>query len=119
MTPQEEIKDAFYTTGKMIRIKINELCDTNKHLSAKELQDAYDILNKYFDNDFKNPYEKLEIDDDGEKLGSCPVYFKGRRELIMRTVFVKNNKYYVRWYGNFIEVEKNPIDGEFRTVETY
>ena len=37
----------------------------------------------------------------------------------MRTVFVENNKYYVRWFGNFIEVEKNPTDGEFRTVETY
>lgn len=119
MTPQEEIKDAFRTTGKMIRIKINELCDTNKHLSAKELQDAYDVLNKYFDNQLMNPIERQEHEKGKVQLGAFPVYFKGRRELIMRTVFVENNKYYVRWFGNFIEVEKNPTDGEFRTVETY
>lgn len=118
MTPQEEIKDAFRTTGKMIRAKIDELCNTNKHLSAKELQDAYDVLNKHFGDAFKNPYEKLETNDDGEKLGSYPVYFTGSRESHSRIVFRKNGKCYVRWYGNFIEVIRG-AGSEYKTVENY
>ena len=46
MTPQEEITDAFQTVGIMIGAKLDELCNANKHLSAKELKSAYDIINK-------------------------------------------------------------------------
>lgn len=119
MTPQEEITDAFQTVGIMIRAKMDELCNTNKYLSAKELQNAYDVLNKYFDNQLMNPIERQEHEEGKIQYGAYPVYFIGSRQLVMRTVYTENNKYYVRWFGNFIEVERNPRDGNFKTIGTY
>ena len=47
---EKEIEDAFKTVGIIVRAKINRLCNDKKFTEAKEIQQAYDIINKYFDN---------------------------------------------------------------------
>lgn len=47
---EKEIEDAFKTVGIIVRAKINRLCNDKKFTEAEEIQQAYDIINKYFDN---------------------------------------------------------------------
>lgn len=47
---EKEIEDAFLTVGIMIRAKVNELCNEHKFEDAQEILDAYEVLNKYFDD---------------------------------------------------------------------
>lgn len=47
---EKEIEDAFLTVGIMIRAKVNELCNEYKFDNAQEILDAYEVLNKYFDD---------------------------------------------------------------------
>lgn len=47
---EKEIEDAFKTVGIIVRAKINRLCNDKKFDEAKEIQKAYDIINKYFDS---------------------------------------------------------------------
>ena len=55
---------------------------------------------------------------DMAKLGVYPIYFIGSRITVNRVVFTDNQKFFVRWYGNLIEVERG-MGGYFQTVETY
>lgn len=50
MTTKDEIEDAFQTMGIIIRAKINDLCNQGKFNEAEEIQEAYDTINKHFDN---------------------------------------------------------------------
>ena len=50
MNPKEEIDDAFQTIGIIIRAKINDLCNQERFSEAEEIQEAYDKINKHFDN---------------------------------------------------------------------
>lgn len=34
------------------------------------------------------------------------VYFTGSRRHYVRTVYAENDKFFVKWYGEFIEVKK-------------
>lgn len=47
---KKEIEDAFLTVGIMIRAKVNELCNEHKFEDAQKILDAYEVLNKYFDD---------------------------------------------------------------------
>ena len=52
------------------------------------------------------------------KMGVYSVYFIGSRITVNRVIFTDNQKFYVRWYGNLIEVKRG-TGGYFQTVETY
>lgn len=45
-----EVEDAFQTAGIIIRAKINDLCNQERFSEAEEIQEAYDKINKHFDN---------------------------------------------------------------------
>jgi hypothetical protein len=45
-----EVEDAFKTAGIIIRAKINDLCNQKRFSEAEEIQEAYDKINKHFDN---------------------------------------------------------------------
>ena len=47
---KNEIKDAFQVVGIIVRAKINRLCNDKNFIEAEEIQQAYNIINKYFDN---------------------------------------------------------------------
>lgn len=59
-TVNKETDDAFQTVGILVRAKIELLCNAGKFEEAKELQLAYDVINKHFDNklDFKTGDKK-------------------------------------------------------------
>jgi len=63
MTTKDEIEDAFQTVGIIIRAKINDLCNQRKFNEAEEIQEAYDTINKHFDNKLtcKSDYEVWEV----------------------------------------------------------
>lgn len=52
---RQETDDAFQTVGTEIRARVNVLCNEAKFDDAKELDNAYNVINKYFGNklDFK------------------------------------------------------------------
>lgn len=51
----KQTDDAFQTIGILVRAKIELLCNAGKFEEAKEIENAYDVINKHFDNklDFK------------------------------------------------------------------
>ena len=46
------------------------------------------------------------------------VWFKGSRKHIKRTIYKDNGKYFVKWYGEYIEVVDTHTTG-FETVLDY
>jgi hypothetical protein len=50
MTPQEEIIDAFKTVGIIIRAKIERFCNEGRFNQAKELEEAYNVVNNNFND---------------------------------------------------------------------
>ena len=50
MNPKDEIKDAFITVGIELRAKMGELSNARQIKEAREIEKAYEIINKYFDD---------------------------------------------------------------------
>ena len=50
MKPKDEIQEAFLTVGIVVRARIEELCNKHKWQDAEEIQEAYNCINKYFDD---------------------------------------------------------------------
>lgn len=46
------------------------------------------------------------------------IYFRGSKETHRRTVFEEDGKYYVKWYGQMVEVVKGQFQ-VWRTKEEY
>lgn len=53
-----------------------------------------------------------------KNLGSYPVYLIGSRRTVKRVVLDNNGKYFIKWYGQLIEVVRG-FSGYFRSVEEY
>lgn len=53
----------------------------------------------------------------------CLVWFKGSRRKIERTVYTDGQKYFVKWYGEYIEVinldNVNNVTDRWVTVDEY
>ena len=54
-----------------------------------------------------------------ENRGDSPVYFTGSRRTYSRCIWRDNEtgKEYVRWYGEYVEVERGLVGGYYNTVE--
>ena len=52
------------------------------------------------------------------RVGTHKIYLTGSRKFIERCVVTDGTKYFIKWYGNMIEV-KLGFSGYFRTVEAY
>ena len=46
------------------------------------------------------------------------IYFRGSMETHRRTVFEEDGRYWVKWYGQMVEVEQGRF-GVWRTKEAY
>jgi len=51
------------------------------------------------------------------RFTSDRIYLTGSRKTIQRVVFTENNLYFIKWYGQYIQVEKCATG--FCTVEKY
>jgi hypothetical protein len=51
------------------------------------------------------------------KLGNFPIYFTGSQTTINRVIYNDGKTFYIKWYGNFIEVEnRNGIEAALARV---
>lgn len=50
-------------------------------------------------------------------LGTYTVRLTGSKKNIKRTVYTDGNRFFIKWYGNMIEVRRETND--FYTVEAY
>lgn len=62
MNPKDEIKDAFITVGIELRAKMEELSNARQIKEAKEIEKAYEIINKYFDDALMWPWPEPNKD---------------------------------------------------------
>ena len=46
------------------------------------------------------------------------IYFTGSKEAHRRTIFEEDGRFYVKWYGQMVEVEQGRF-GSWRTKEAY
>ena len=53
-----------------------------------------------------------------ENMGFYPIWFTGTRRTYSRTVYKKDDRFFVKWYGELIEVKRGE-SGNFYTVEEY
>ena len=52
-----------------------------------------------------------------KNYGRYKINFTGSKTTIERTVYEKDDKYFVKWYGEYIEVTRNSFG--WKTVEAY
>lgn len=62
MNSKDEIKEAFITVGIELRAKMGELYNTKQIKEAKEIEKAYEIINKYFDDALMWPWPEPNKD---------------------------------------------------------
>lgn len=53
-----------------------------------------------------------------KNIGSYPVYLTGSNKTVKRVVLKDNDKYFIKWYGQLIEVVRG-FSGYFRSLEAY
>ena len=52
--------------------------------------------------------------------GQHEIYLTGSKRRIKRSVYEKDGKFFIKWYGEYIEVERSGYGGTFyKTVESY
>ena len=52
-----------------------------------------------------------------KNMGKYSIYLTGSRKTIQRSVYEENGKYFIKFYGQYIEVVRNWSD--YCTVEKY
>ena len=55
----------------------------------------------------------------GINHGQHPIYLTGSMAWDRRNVYEQDGKFYIKWYGQIVEVERRVGADHYRTVEAY